>query len=74
MFYSHLLILLTVLVLSLIKICTTVSESSFHNIRDLRRIRNIIDQTTACTIAAFLIHSIIAKLNESVSLTCRLQK
>jgi len=29
------------------------SKLCFHNIRDLRRIRNIIDQTTACTDATF---------------------
>jgi hypothetical protein len=36
---------------------STVSKSCFYHIRDLRRIRNSIDHTTACTIAASLIHS-----------------
>jgi len=31
-----------------------VSKSWFHNIRDLRRIRNTIDQTTSCTISMLL--------------------
>jgi len=31
-----------------------ISKSYFHNIHDLRRIRDTIDQTTACTIAANL--------------------
>jgi len=31
--------------------------ANFANIRDLRRIRNTIDQTTACTITTSLIHS-----------------
>jgi len=35
---------------------STVSKSCFHKIRDLRRIHNTIDQTTACTIATTLIH------------------
>jgi len=30
-----------------------ISKSCFLNIRDLRRIRNAIDQTTACTICYF---------------------
>ena len=34
-----------------------ISKSCFHDIRDLRRIRNTIDLTTACTIATSLIHS-----------------
>lgn len=34
----------------------SVSKSCFLNIRDLRRIRRTIDRTTACTIAASLIH------------------
>ena len=34
-----------------------ISKSCFLDIRDLRRIRNTIDQTTACTIATSLIHS-----------------
>jgi len=42
---------------------SAVSKSRFHNIRDLRRIRNTIDQTTACTIAASLIHSKIYYCN-----------
>jgi len=60
--YSHLLFLLVILVSSLIKIChlhniSSTSKSCFHNIRDLRRIRNTIDQTTVRTIATSLIHS-----------------
>jgi len=44
---------------------SAVSKSCFHNIRDLRRIRNrpTIDQTTACTIAISLIHSKIDYCN-----------
>jgi len=59
MSYSHLLILLAILVSSLIKNLSfaqhisTISKSCFYNIRDLRRIRNTIDQVTACTIATF---------------------
>jgi len=34
-----------------------ITKSCFHNICDRRRIRNTIDQTTACTIATSLIHS-----------------
>jgi len=34
---------------------SAISKSCFLNIRDLRRIRNTIDQTTACTIATSLI-------------------
>jgi len=37
--------------------------SCFLNIRDLRQIRNTIDQTTACTIATSLIHSKIDYCN-----------
>ena len=36
---------------------SAVSISCFYNIRDIRRIRNTIDHTTACTIATSLIHS-----------------
>jgi len=60
-------------------ICTTsISKSCFLNIRDVRRIRNTIDQTTACTIATFLIHSEIdycnsLLLNLPASQTNRLQ-
>ena len=36
---------------------STVSKSCFYHIRDLTRIRNTIDHTTACTIATSLIHS-----------------
>ena len=40
---------------------SAISKSCFHDIRDLRRIRNTnIDQTTACTIATSLIHSKVA--------------
>jgi len=34
-----------------------ISKSCFHNIQDLRRIRNTIDQTTAWTIVTSFIHS-----------------
>jgi len=62
-------ILLAMLVPSLIKIChlhniiPAVSKSCFHDIRDLRRIRNTINQTTVCTIPASLIHSKIDYCN-----------
>jgi len=36
---------------------SAISKSSFYNIRDLRRIRNTIDQTTAYSISTSLIHS-----------------
>ena len=36
---------------------SAISKSCFHDIRDLRRIRNTIDLTSACTIATSLIHS-----------------
>jgi len=61
--YSHMLILLAFLVsslkknLSLAQHITAISISCFHNIRDLRSIRNNIDQTTACTIATSLKNS-----------------
>jgi len=42
---------------------SSLSESCFLNICDFRRIRNTIDQTTACTIATFLIHSKIDYCN-----------
>jgi hypothetical protein len=42
---------------------SAISKSSFQNIRDLRRIRNTIDHTTACTIATSLIHSKIDYCN-----------
>jgi len=42
---------------------SAVSKSCFHNIRELRHIRNTIDQTTACTIATSLIHSRIDYCN-----------
>jgi hypothetical protein len=42
---------------------SSVSKSCFLNIRDLRRIRNTIDHTTACTIATSLIHSKIDYCN-----------
>jgi len=60
--YSHLLILLAIFVSSLIKIWSfaehipAVSKSCFHKIRDLRRIRDTIDQTTTCTIATSFVH------------------
>jgi len=42
---------------------SSISKSYFLNIRDRRRIRNTIDQTTACTIANSLIHSKIDYCN-----------
>jgi len=42
---------------------SAVSKSYFHNMRDLSRIRNTIDQITACTIATSLIHSKIYYCN-----------
>jgi len=51
MSYFHLLILLVILVSSLIKNLSfvqhisAISKSCFHNIRDLKRICNTIDQT-----------------------------
>lgn len=36
---------------------SAISKSCFYHIRDLRRIRNTIDLTTACTIATSLVHS-----------------
>jgi len=57
---------------------SAVSKSSFHNVRDLRRIRNTIIQTTACAIATSLIYSKIdccnsALLNLPATETNRLQ-
>jgi len=43
--------------LSFALLISSISKSCFLNIRDLRRIRNTIDQTTTCTIASSLIHS-----------------
>jgi len=57
MSYSHLLILLAILVSSFIKICHLHNISLLFLIRDLRRIRNTIDQTTAGTIATSPNHS-----------------
>jgi len=59
MSYSHLLILLAMFDknLSFAKHISVVSKSCFHIIRDLRRISNTINQTTACTIATSLIRS-----------------
>jgi len=42
---------------------SSVSKACFLNIRDLRRIRNTIDQTTMCTIVTSLIHSKIDYCN-----------
>jgi len=66
MSYSHLLILLAILVSSLHNIISVVSKSCFNNICDLRRIRNSIDQTTAFTVATSLIHSKIDYLCNSL--------
>jgi len=63
--YSHLSILLVIFDknLSLAQHTTSISKSCFLNICDLRHIRNTTDQTTACTIATSLIHSIIDYCN-----------
>jgi len=50
-------------VLSFVQHISSISKSCFLNIRDLRRIRNTIDQSTACTIATSLIHSKIDYCN-----------
>jgi len=42
--------------LSFVQHISSISKSCFLNNRDLRRIRNTIDQTTTCTIATSLIH------------------
>jgi len=86
MSYSHLLILLAFLVSSLIKNLSFVQHiSSISNHTSsifvtYRRIRNTIDQTTACTITTSLIHSkidycnsLVGLLNLSASQTNRLQ-
>ena len=39
------------------QLISAISKSYFHDIRDLRHIRNVIDLTTACSIATSLIHS-----------------
>jgi hypothetical protein len=57
---------------------SAISKSCFNHIRDLRRLRSSIDQTTACTIATALIHSNLhycnsLLLNLSSSSTNRLQ-
>jgi len=56
---------------------SAVSKSCVHNIRDLRRVSNTIDQSTAYTIATSLTHSNIALatllLNLPVTQTNRLQ-
>jgi hypothetical protein len=39
------------------ELISAISESCFNHIRNLRRLRNSIDQTTACAIATALIHS-----------------
>jgi hypothetical protein len=36
---------------------SAISKSCLYHIRDLRRLRNSMDQTTACTIATALVHS-----------------
>jgi hypothetical protein len=40
-----------------------ISKSCFNHIRDPRRIRNSIDQTTACSITTALVHSILDYCN-----------
>jgi hypothetical protein len=57
---------------------STISKSCFNHIRDLRRLRSSIDQTTACTIPTALIHSKLdycnsLLLNLPASSTNRLQ-
>jgi len=49
--------------LSFVQHISFISKSCFHNIRDLRHIRNTIDQTTADTIATTLIRSKIDYCN-----------
>ena len=49
--------------LTFAKHISSVSKACFFNIRDLRRIRNTIDHSTACTIATSLIHSKIDYCN-----------
>jgi len=53
---------------------SAVSKSCFHNIRDQRRIRNVIDKTTACTIATSLIHSKIDYCNSLLLILPATQK
>jgi len=65
--------------MSLTQYITAISKSCIHNIRDLRLIRNTIDQTSACIIATSLIHSKIyvcnsLLLNLPVTQTNRLQR
>jgi hypothetical protein len=57
---------------------SAISKSCFNHIRDLRRLRSSIDQTTACTIVTALIHSKLdycnsLLLNLPASSTNRLQ-
>jgi len=64
--------------LSLAQHISYIYKSCFHNSRDLRRIRNTIDQTTVSTIATSLIHSKIdycnsLLLNLPATQTSRLQ-
>jgi len=49
--------------MSFAQLISSISKSCILNIRHLRRIRNTIDQTTACTIATSLIHSKIDYCN-----------
>jgi len=60
--------LITIYLLSFAQHISAVSKSYFHNIRDVRRIRNSIHQTTVCTIAISLIHSKIDYCNNSLLL------
>jgi len=53
---------------------SAVSKSCFQYIRDLRRIRNTIDQTIACTIATSLIHSKIKMSKEPRSFEFLMQR
>jgi len=56
--------------MSLAQHISSISKSCLLNIRDLRRNRNTIDKTTACTIATSLIHSKIDFCNSSTQSTC----
>ena len=50
-----------------------ISKTCFAHIHDLRRIRNTLDPTTACTIATSLIHSKLDYCNLNCQQTNRLQ-
>jgi len=50
-------------IVSFVQHISAISKSCFHNIRDLRQIRNTIDQTIACTITTSIVHSKIDYCN-----------